>query len=176
MFIFSAVLGIGQGYQPVAGFNFGAKKYKRVRDGFFFTLGFGSILLGIASVAVFFNAGECIRIFRDDPEVIAIGIPALRAQCIGLFFVPFQVCNNMMFQSIGYRFNATFLSSLRNGLFLIPVLLYFAWRYGLPGIQVSQMAADVLTCLTCVPFTMSFFAKISAKEPSGEDVNTSAEE
>ena len=169
MFIFSAVLGIGQGYQPVAGFNFGAKKYRRVREGFFFTLAFGTVLLAAASIAVFFNAGECIRIFRDDPEVIKIGIPALRAQCIGLFFVPFQVCNNMMFQSIGYRFNATFLSSLRNGMFFIPVLLYFAWRYGLPGIQVSQMAADVLTCLTCVPFTVSFFAKISAAEPSDRD-------
>ena len=168
MFIFSAVLGIGQGFQPVAGFNFGAKKYKRVREGFFFTLVFGSILLAIASVAVFMNAGECIRIFRDDPEVITIGIPALRAQCIGLFFVPFQVCNNMMFQSIGYRFNATFLSSLRNGAFFIPVLLFFAWRYGLPGIQVSQMVADVLTCLTCVPFTVSFFRKISSAEPEQE--------
>jgi Na+-driven multidrug efflux pump len=101
-------------------------------------------------------------------EVITIGIPALRAQCIGLFFVPFQVCNNMMFQSIGYRFNATFLSSLRNGAFFIPVLLFFAWRYGLPGIQVSQMVADVLTCLTCVPFTVSFFRKISSAEPEQE--------
>ena len=74
----------------------------------------------------------------------------------------------MMFQSIGYRFNATFLSSLRNGAFFIPVLLYFAWRYGLPGIQVSQMVADVLTCLTCVPFTVSFFRKISNSEPEQE--------
>ncbi|MBR3247231.1 MAG: MATE family efflux transporter [Clostridiales bacterium] len=161
MFIFSAALGIGQGFQPVAGFNFGAKKYKRVRQGFFFTLVFGSIMLGIASMAVFFNAGACIQVFRDDPEVIKIGIPALQAQCIGLFFVPFQVCNNMMFQSIGYKFNATFLSSLRNGLFFIPVLLLASYLFGLPGIQVSQAAADVLTCLTCIPFTVSFFSKIS---------------
>ena len=164
MFIFSAVLGIGQGFQPVAGFNFGAKKYKRVREGFFFTLIFGSILLGMASMAVFFNAGECIRVFRDDPEVITIGIPALRAQCIGLFFVPFQVCNNMMFQSIGYKFNATFLSSLRNGLYFIPVLLALSCAFGLAGIQVAQAAADVLTCITCIPFTASFFAKIAREE------------
>ena len=164
MFIFSAVLGIGQGFQPVAGFNFGAKKYKRVREGFFFTLIFGSILLGMASMAVFFNAGECIRVFRNDPEVITIGIPALRAQCIGLFFVPFQVCNNMMFQSIGYKFNATFLSSLRNGLYFIPVLLALSCAFGLAGIQVAQAAADVLTCITCIPFTASFFAKIAREE------------
>ena len=161
MFIFSAVLGIGQGFQPVAGFNFGAKKYKRVRQGFFFTLIFGSILLGFASAVAYHYAGDCIRVFRDDPEVIAIGIPALHAQCIGLFFVPFQVCNNMMFQSIGYKFNATFLSSLRNGLCFIPVLLVASILFGLPGIQVSQAVADVLTCLACIPFTVSFFRKIS---------------
>ena len=160
MFIFSAVLGIGQGFQPVAGFNFGAKKYSRVREGFFFTLGFGTVTLGIAALAVYLNAGSCIQIFRDDPEVITIGIPALQAQCLALFFVPFQVCNNMMFQSIGYKFNATFLSSLRNGLFFIPILLIASWIFGLSGIQVAQAIADVMTSAACIPFTISFFAKI----------------
>ena len=159
MFIFSAALGIGQGFQPVAGFNFGAKKYSRVRKGFFFTLIFGTFLLGIASLAVFFNAGPCIQLFRNDPDVIAIGIPALRAQCLALFFVPFQVCNNMMFQSIGYKFNATFLSSLRNGLLFIPLLLIASAVLGLTGIQYSQAIADVMTSLVCIPFTISFFAK-----------------
>ena len=160
MFIFSAVLGIGQGFQPVAGFNFGAKKYTRVREGFFFTLGFGTVALGLASLAVYLNAGACIQIFRDDPEVITIGIPALQAQCLALFFVPFQVCNNMMFQSIGYKFNATFLSSLRNGLFFIPILLIASFIFGLSGIQVSQAIADVMTSIACIPFTMSFFSKL----------------
>ncbi|MBE7069770.1 MAG: MATE family efflux transporter [Ruminococcaceae bacterium] len=164
MFIFSAVLGIGQGFQPVAGFNFGAKKYSRVREGFFFTLVFGTITLGIASLAVFLNAGSCIQLFRDDPEVITIGIPALQAQCLALFFVPFQVCNNMMFQSIGYKFNATFLSSLRNGLFFIPILLIASYIFGLQGIQVAQAIADVMTSLACIPFTISFFANIPKEQ------------
>lgn len=160
MLIFSAVLGIGQGFQPVAGFNFGAKKYSRVRKGFFFTLIFGTILLGTASMIVFFNAGPCIKFFRNDPEVIRIGIPALHAQCIALFVVPFQVCNNMTFQSIGYKFNATFLSSLRNGLIFIPVLLVFNLIWGLSGIQVAQAVSDVLTSLICIPFTVHFFAHL----------------
>ena len=164
MFIFSAVLGIGQGFQPIAGFNYGAKKYSRVRQGFFFTLIFGTILLGIASTAVYFNAGNCIQFFRDDPEVITIGIPALHAQCLALFIVPFQVCNNMMFQSIGYKFNATFLSSLRNGLCFIPVLLLFSFVWGLTGIQIAQAVADVMTSLICIPFTVSFFAKLPKEE------------
>ena len=160
MFIFSAVLGIGQGFQPIAGFNFGAKKYTRVRQGFFFTLTFGTLLLGIASFIVFLSAGNCIQFFRDDPEVIRIGIPALHAQCIALFFVPFQVCNNMMFQSIGYKFNATFLSSLRNGLCFIPILLIFSFVFHLAGIQTAQAVADVMTSLICIPFTIKFFAKL----------------
>jgi Na+-driven multidrug efflux pump len=160
MFIFSAVLGIGQGFQPIAGFNFGAKKYTRVRQGFFFTLTFGTLLLGIASFIVFLSAGNCIQFFRDDPEVIRIGIPALHAQCIALFFVPFQVCNNMMFQSIGYKFNATFLSSLRNGLCFIPILLIFSFVFHLTGIQIAQAVADVMTSLICIPFTIKFFAKL----------------
>ena len=157
MFIFSAVLGIGQGFQPICGFNFGAKKYSRVRQGFFFTLIFGTILLGTASLIVFFNAGSCIQVFRDDPEVIAIGTPALCAQCIALIVVPFQVCNNMLFQSIGYKFNATFLSSLRNGLVFIPILLLLSWIFGLAGIQIAQAIADVITSIVCIPFTVKFF-------------------
>ena len=164
MFIFSAVLGIGQGFQPIAGFNYGAKKYSRVRQGFFFTLIFGTIALGIASMAVYINAGSSIQFFRNDPEVITIGIPALHAQCIALFFVPFQVCNNMMFQSIGYKFNATFLSSLRNGLCFIPILLLFSFVWGLTGIQIAQAVADVMTSLICIPFTVSFFAKLPKEE------------
>ena len=105
--------------------------------------------------------------FRNDPDVIRIGIPALQAQCIALFSVPFQVCNNMMFQSIGNKFNATFLSTLRNGLFFIPVLLLSGWIFGLAGIQTAQAVADVLTCITCIPFTVSFFRKIS-REPAAD--------
>ena len=160
MLIFSAVLGIGQGFQPICGFNYGAKKYSRVRQAFFFTLIFGTISLGLASSAVFVNAEPCIRFFRNDPEVINIGIRALHAQCIALLFVPFQVCNNMLFQSIGYKFNATFLSSLRNGLFFIPILIIFSLVWGLSGIQIAQAVADVMTCLTCIPFTVNFFAKL----------------
>ena len=168
MFIFSAVLGIGQGFQPVAGFNYGAGKFKRVRTGFFFTFIFGSILLGIAALAVFFNAGECIRGFRDDPEVITIGIPALRAQCIGLFFVPFQVCNNMMFQSIGRSKEASFMAMLRSGLYYIPTLLILPLFLGLTGIECAQMVSDILTTLTCIPFVARFMRETPDEDQVSE--------
>ena len=168
MFIFSVCLGIGQGFQPVAGFNFGAKKYSRVKKGFLFTWLLGTCLLGLASVGVFVFADRFVAIFRDDHQVIEIGIYAMRAQCIALFFVPFCVCNNMIFQSIGYRFNATFLSSLRNGVCLIPVLLMLNAFLGITGVQVAQAVADVITFFICIPFTIHLFRSLPA---DGEDTH-----
>jgi len=80
--------------------------------------------------------------------------------------VPFQVCNNMTFQSVGYKFNATFLSSLRNGLCFIPILLVFSLIWKLQGIQIAQAVADVMTSLICIPFTVNFFSKLQKEQQS----------
>lgn len=162
MFLFSVGLGIGQGFQPVAGFNYGAGKYSRVKKGFFFTWWFGTLTLGIFALAGFASAPVVVSWFRDDAEVIALGIPAMRAQCIALFFVPFSVCNNMMFQSIGYKKNATFLSTLRNGVCFIPLVLLLQLLLGMRGVQLAQAVADVMAFFICIPFTVSFFKKLPA--------------
>lgn len=162
MFLFSVGLGIGQGFQPVAGFNYGAGKYSRVKKGFFFTWWFGTLTLGIFALAGFVSAPVVVSWFRDDAEVIALGIPAMRAQCIALFFVPFSVCNNMMFQSIGYKKNATFLSTLRNGVCFIPLVLLLQLLLGMRGVQLAQAVADVMAFFICIPFTVSFFKKLPA--------------
>ena len=164
MFIFSVGLGIGQGFQPVAGYNYGAKKYSRVKKGFFFTWIFGTCLLGVLAVTGIVVSDKVIGIFRDDPEVIRIGILALRAQSIALLFVPFSVCNNMMFQSIGYKFNATFLSTLRNGVCFIPLLLLLNAILGITGVQIAQAIADVVSAFIAIPFAVSFFRKLPADE------------
>ena len=164
MFIFSVGLGIGQGFQPVAGYNYGAKKYSRVKKGFFFTWIFGTCLLGVLAVTGIVVSDRVIGIFRDDPEVIKIGILALRAQSIALLFVPFSVCNNMMFQSIGYKFNATFLSTLRNGVCFIPLLILLNAILGITGVQIAQAIADVVSAFIAIPFAVSFFRKLPADE------------
>jgi len=162
MFIFSVCLGIGQGFQPVAGFNFGAKKYSRVKRGFKFTVLLGTCLLGVLAVCVFINARSFVSIFRDDSEVIAYGITAMRAQCIALLFVPFCLGNNMLFQSIGYKFNATFLSILRGGVCFIPTIIVLSTAFGMFGVQIAQSVADIMTFFICIPFTVSFFRKLPA--------------
>lgn len=155
-FVFSVSLGIGQGFQPTAGFNYGAKKYSRVKKGFYFTWFFGTGLIAIVSAFVIFNASWIIAVFRDDPDVVTIGIPAMRYHCISLLFIPYTVVNNMMFQSTGFNKTASFLASLRSGICFIPVILFLTPLWGLFGIQISQSIADVIGSLCCIPFSTKF--------------------
>ncbi len=163
-FLFSVGLGVGQGYQPVASFNYGAKKYSRVRKGFYFTWIFGTVLLGIFAIIAMVYAKPIVGMFRDDIDVIRIGVVAMKYQCISLLFIPFSVCNNMMFQSIGRSLEASILSSFRSGLFFLPIIIIFSNVWGLFGIQISQAVADVLTSLCCIPFTVVYFKKLPKDE------------
>ncbi len=164
MFIASCMIGIGQGYQPVAAYNYGAKKYSRIREGFFFTWKFGEIILGILAIIGFIFPGVIVRIFRDDPAVIQIGIPALRFQCISLLAQPFNVAANMMFQSIGKSKIASFLASLRSGLYYIPLMLLLPNIIGILGVQSAQMWADLLAIITTIPFVISFFRTLPSDQ------------
>ena len=129
MLIFSTSLGIGQGYQPVAGYNYGAKKYARVRAAYKFTLILGLCVMGAASVAAFIFAPEIVTMFlRDDPKVIEIGTLALRIQCIAMPTVPFVVVGNMTFQSVGKAAQASFLSACRQRMIRLPELLSVLFR------------------------------------------------
>lgn len=167
-FAFSVGLGIGQGFQPVSAYNYGAKKYERVRRGFLATWGMGEIFLGAFAIIGFLNAEFLVGLFRDDPEVIAIGTVALSAQMISLFFQPLSVCANMMFQSVGKNVVATFLAMLRSGLFLIPTLLILSTVLGLTGIEIAQTVADILTFMVSVPFVISFLNTLKKLEDERE--------
>ncbi len=156
-FIFAVSLGIGQGFQPVCGYNYGAKKYSRVRKAFVFTLGAGEVLLGTFAVVGMFAAPVLIGLFRKDPEVLAIGTTAFRFQCVGLFFQPLGVMSNMTFQSTGKVIKATISSLLRSGLFFLPILFILGNTIGLLGIQMAQPLSDFFTFLTVAPMTIHFF-------------------
>lgn len=162
--MFCIGLGIGQGFQPVSAFNYGAKKYSRVREACLFTMKFGMGLLAVAAVIGIVFAEPIITAFRDDPEVIRIGVGAFRAQCISLIVMPVSVCGNMLFQSIGKGGQATFLASLRNGLFFVPILLLFSQIWGIRGIQLSPMTADILSAVVTVPMMMKFLQSLPDDE------------
>ena len=150
MFAISALIGFGQGFQPVCGFNYGAKKYGRVREAFWFCVKISTVFLGILAVLGFLLSGHLIGIFRDDPEVIRIGTVAVRFQCATLILNGWIVMNNMMTQTMGKTFYASLLASARQGLFFIPALLILPWIFGLTGIQSAQAAADVFAFLLSV--------------------------
>lgn len=147
MFAGSALIGFGQGFQPVCGFNYGAKKYARVREAFSFCVKVSAVLLFIIAVIGFAMSDSLIGIFRDDPEVIRIGTLALRFQCLTFTLNGWIVFNNMMMQTIGKTFYASVLASARQGLFFIPAILILPHFCGILGIQSAQAAADILYLL-----------------------------
>ena len=167
MFLFSVVIGIGQGYQPVCGFNYGAEKYDRVRSAFRVTVLASTVMLLIAGVIVFALSGNVIQMFRDDPAVIAIGTPALRYAIVALMVMPFSVNTNMTLQSTGHALSATFLAMLRSGVCFLPMLFVLSQTFGLTGIEIAQPAADVLTSIITAPFAIVFFRRLGKKQPDG---------
>ena len=163
-FIFAVGLGIGQGFQPVCGFNYGARKFSRVKEAFSFTLVAGEVLLGMFAVAGLLFSNQAIAVFRDDAEVIAFGTPALRYQCMALFLNPLIVLSNMTLQSTGQRAWATFLSMMRSGLYLIPMIYILTYTMGARGIQLAQPVSDVLSFATALPVIVNFIRKLPEDE------------
>ena len=164
MFIISVAIGTGQGFQPVAGFNYGARKYRRVEKACVFTMCASFCFLSVIVAACWFNAEALIKLFRDDPEVTAIALPAFRYQCFACFLQPVIVAGNMLFQSIGKSGRATFLACCRQGVFFIPLILTLPRMFGLLGIEICQPIADVLTFIVTVPFLFPFLHQLVKME------------
>lgn len=156
-FAFSAALGIGQGFQPVSAFNYGAQKYKRVREAFRFTCLLSECLISVVILLLLLNSGSIIHLFRDDATVIEIGTRALRLQCLSLFFLPFCMVTEMLLQSTGQKLYASLMSSLRSGLCFIPTLILLAHFRGLAGIQEAQAVAFVLSFIPSVIIALWYF-------------------
>ena len=155
MFAFSVVLGFCQGFQPVCGFNYGAKKYDRVRESWLFASCVGTgFLLVISAVGILF-APQIVAIFRaEDPALIAIGAVTLRWQCAAFPLVGLFTATGMLFQNIRMTFPATLLSICRNGLFFLPAILLLPLWLGLGGVQMAQAVADALTFVLAVPYAI----------------------
>jgi Na+-driven multidrug efflux pump len=156
-FVFALALGIGQGFQPVSAFNYGAKKYGRLRQAFRVTVMMAEAILIVMAGAGFLFSGQLIGLFRDDPRVIEIGTRALRLQFATLLFLPFTMAVEMLYQSTGHRLGASLLSSARSGLFFIPALVVLSALRGLDGIQEAQPLAYVLAFPLSLWFLMRFY-------------------
>ena len=163
MFLMCVGLGMGQGFQPVASFNYQARKYDRVKKGLLFLVSFAVIFIGSLSLFSIFNADGIIRIFQEAPEVIAVGTPALRNYAVGMIFMAFSVPVNMLYQSIQKPTISSILSLIRSGVVTIPILLIGVPLFGLPVIQMAQPTADVIAGAISIPFILHFLRKDHTK-------------
>ena len=160
MLLRGVILGVGQGYQPVSGFNFGAKKYERVKKSFYVTCIMGSIIAVTAASLMAIFPAEIMAFFRDNsPEVVRIGSKMLRFLAISLPFLAYSSYVNMTYQCLGFVKGASFLAACRQGIFFVPMLLILSLIFGLDGILAVQATADLLTFVISIPFHQYFFRK-----------------
>ena len=161
MFGASAMIGFGQGFQPVCGFNYGAKLYGRVKEGFWFCVKSSTAFLVAIGTLGFMFAPQLIALFRDSPEVISIGTAALRFQCVTFCFQSWIVMSNMMLQTIGRTVPATFLAMARQGIFFIPLVWILSTTFGILGIQMTQAVSDLLALACAVPIQLKVMREMT---------------
>ena len=181
----AAMIGIGQGYQPVLGYNWGAKRYDRVLKAADATLAMSTALMTALGLLGFVFAEEVVAFFRtEDPAVVQIGVEALLLQCLVAPFMPVSVVSNMTYQVLGRAGIATFLACLRQGIFFLPLILILPRFFGLYGIESAQPAAELLSFIVCIGFVVRFRrevvhlasdtgAKFHARNPNAQRITTS---
>lgn len=165
MVIFSVLIGFGQGYQPVVGYNYGAKIYHRVREAFWFTLKVGTVVMTVFGVGAWLLSPTLMRVFlSDDAKVVEIGTMALRMQCVATPFLTLGVVSNMTLQAVGKTVSATILTSTRQGIFFIPLILILPGLLGITGVEITQPIADLITFVFCIPYMYVFLKRLKRAE------------
>lgn len=160
MLIFCVVIGYGQGYQPVVGYNYGAKNYHRVKESFLFTLKVGTSIMTVLAIIGFILSPKIMSWFISDLEVIKIGTNALRYQCLVMPLMTLGVLSNMTFQAVGKPLHATFLTSCRQGIFFLPLIIILPKLFSLKGVEITQPISDILTFIISIPFIYNFLKKL----------------
>ena len=173
MFIISVAIGVGQGLQPVASFNYGARKYRRVRQAAIFTIEAAFCMLVVLVGLCWVNGDALVRLFRDDPAVTAVALPAFHYQCLAMLLQPIIVVANMTFQSVGASGRATFLACCRQGVFFIPLILILPRTHGLFGVEICQPIADVLPFLVSLPFLIAFLQQLGRMDDAEQSKTAS---
>ena len=161
----STVIGFGQGFQPVCSFNYGAAKYRRVKDAFLFSVKVCAGLMLVVGAICFIFAPYIVALFRkEDAMVIEVGSFALRAQCVTYVFGVWIILTNMLLQASGRAFGATVISSCRSGLCFIPVIMILPVFFGLTGVQISQAVADMIAFCISLFGGLYFLKKLMKME------------
>ena len=161
MLSFAVVIGLGQGFQPVCGFCYGAGLYGRLKEAYKFTVTIGTFFLIVLAIIGWMISGTLIGVFRDDPEVIAIGIVALRWQLCVFPVNALILASNMLAQTCRKPWRANILAAARQGLFFIPLIFILPSYFGLLGVEMCQAVSDVLSFTLTVPIVIYTFREFS---------------
>ena len=152
-FVFAMmVMGLNQGMQPIAGYNYGAKKYDRMLESFYLTCLYATGVMG----SVFFLGEFCpqivTRMFTHDPVLVALTIKPMRIICSTMLIIGFQMVTGNLFTSIGKAGKAIFLSLTRQVLYLIPLVLWMPTLFAesIDGVWWAIPASDTLSAVTAV--------------------------
>lgn len=164
VFVMSIIVGLGQGFQPFCGFCFGAGLYRRLRQGYWFTVKLGTVFILIFTTVGFLLTDELIVVFRNDPAVVQVGVVALRWQLATLPLVPAVMVSNMLLQTCRKPWRANLLAAARRGIYFIPLMLILPRYFGLLGVEMCQAWSDVLAFLTTIPVVWSFFRELRQLE------------
>lgn len=162
-FTYAVVIGLGQGFQPLCGFCYGAKLYARVREAFFFCIKCGTVFLSVCALVGFAFSEPIIELFRSDPDVVGVGAAALRWQVISFPLVSTIVLTNMLMQTIRKPVRANLVAAARSGLFFIPLIFILPHFLGLLGVEMSQACADVCSFALSIPIAWSAFRDMRVK-------------
>ena len=161
MLSFAVVIGLGQGFQPVCGFCYGAGLYDRLKEAYKFTVTIGTIFLIVLAIVGWMISGTLIGVFRDDPEVIAIGVVALRWQLCVFPVNALILASNMLAQTCRKPWRANILAAARQGLFFIPLIFILPSFFGLLGVEMCQAVSDVLSFTLTVPIVIYTFREFT---------------
>ena len=163
MFIISVAIGTGQGFQPVAGYQFGAENKKKLKRAFIFTLWSSTIAAAGIGLAGFLFAPMTMSFFLKEDMAAQIGIFTFRSQCLILPLIPIGILSNMLFQGIGQQGKAAFLSACRQGIVFLPLIFLLPEWIGLAGVEIAQALSDGLTAIISIPFVFCYFQKSEKK-------------
>lgn len=173
MIVMASVIGLGHGFQPFCGFNYGAHLYSRVRRGFWFSVQVGTCFLLACSVLGWVFSDGIVELFRNDIEVINIGTKALRWQLVSLPAMAFFLMSNMLMQTIRKTFRANLLAASRSGLFFIPLVVILPQFLGLQGVLMSQACSDICSLLITLPLLYATFRELTQAQKSDATHRTS---
>ena len=159
MLVRNIIVGLGQGFQPAAGYNFGAGNKKRTWECFTFSVKVGTAICLIFGGFSALFAEQIMWFFCDDAEVAALGTKALYFFCACIPFMAFSTFVNQLYQGLGFKLQATFLASCRQGICFLPVIWLLPLAIGITGVQSAQSIADIGTFFISIPFLIIFYKK-----------------